>query len=163
MDRGAQSRALTLAIVMIVFLTLYIFTVFERAFVLIGLHDPIAKTMGAFLLIFPLLGVYVIYAEMRFAVRANRLIARLSREGALPTDDLPLRPSGKADREVATQRVDDLAAAVEQAGDRVTWQDLLRLGLMQDAAGRRSDGRRTIVQAIRVEREAPQAESAQRD
>ncbi|MCD7100982.1 hypothetical protein [Pseudoclavibacter sp. 13-3] len=162
MDRHAQSRALTLAIVMIVFLALYIFTVFERAFLLIGLHDPIAQTMGVVLLLFPLLGVYVIYAEIRFAVCANRLIARLSHEGGLPTDDLPLSPSGRADRDAAAQRVGALSGVVEQAGERATWQDLLRLGLMQDAAGHRSDGRRTIVRAIRAERRSPQPGAAQR-
>lgn len=149
MDAKLQRRSLIWALVIIAFLLVYIFSLFQHAIMLVSLDDWVARVMGIVLLLFPLLGLYTIWAEVSFARGANKLIGQLAAEEGLPTDDLPVRPSGRADRDVAEQRVPGLIEAAEADPN---WRSLLRLGLMQDAAGHRSDGRRAITGAIRMAR-----------
>ncbi|GAA3943264.1 DUF485 domain-containing protein [Pseudoclavibacter caeni] len=150
LDRRGQRRSFAWAMTMIAFLALYVLVVFQRAIILIGVDDVIARVMGVCLLLFPLLGVYAIWAEIRFAVDANRLIERLAEEEGLPTDDLPVLPSGRADRAVAGRRLERYTRDADAHPD--DWRSLLRCGLMLDAAGHRREARRAIVDAIRAER-----------
>ena len=149
-DRVLNRRSAVLAAVMLAALVVYILATAGRGIALMGLDDVVARIMGAVLLFFPLLGIWVIWAEVRFGRGASRLVRRLADEGPLPTDGLSLRPSGRPDRDAAEALVPPQKAEVERTPD--DWRAWARLGLVLDAAGSRGDARRALVRAIRLER-----------
>jgi hypothetical protein len=138
------------ALVMAALLTLYLGFTIQYALRLLFDPQPVAKLMGIALLVLPLIGIWVLVVELLFAVRADRLIARLSRERALPVDDLPKLPSGRPDPVEADKRFPEYQAAVEAApGD---WRAWFRLGLAYDASGDRRRARWATRRAIALSR-----------
>lgn len=129
-------------------LVLYFFLMGQKAVLFIGSGNSIAIVMGIALLVLPLIGVWALVREIQFGVQAERLGARLDSEGGMPAAETELRPSGriaKADAEPLIQRYTVLADAA--ADD---WRARYRLGVVQDAAGRRKDARASIRAAIEL-------------
>jgi cytochrome c-type biogenesis protein CcmH/NrfG len=104
--------------------------------------------MGVALLVLPLLGIWALVAELRFAVRGERLAGRLEAEGALPDDELPMRSSGRVDPDAADAVFPRYRAAVEASPD--DWRAWLRLSMAYDASGDRRRARWAARQAIRL-------------
>ncbi|MGO2519628.1 MAG: hypothetical protein ACTH8F_05865 [Microbacterium sp.] len=129
-------------------LVLYFFLMGQKAVLFIGSGNSIAIVMGIALLVLPLIGVWALVREIQFGVQAERLGTRLDSEGGMPAAETELRPSGriaKADAEPLIQRYTVLADAA--ADD---WRARYRLGVVQDAAGRRKDARASIRAAIEL-------------
>jgi hypothetical protein len=108
----------------------------------------VAVVVTAALLVIPVLGAWALVAELVFAVRAERLGARLDADGGMPAEELPLRPSGRIDPAAAAEVFPRFKAAVEEAPE--DWRAWYRLGLAYDAAGDRRRARWATRQSIRL-------------
>ncbi len=136
--------------VMAALLTLYIVLVGQRAWLLLISDDPVGIAMGTALVVLPLLAVWGLGRELWFGWRAEQLGRRLEREGALPHDEVSLRPSGRIVRADGDAAFPAHRAAVE--GSPEDWRAWFRLGLAYDAAGDRRRARAAVRTAIRLER-----------
>ena len=140
-------------VLMAALLVLYLVFALRYGLLLIGLGQPVAIGLGVALFVLPLLAIWALIAELVFAVRAERLGLRLDVEGGLPTDELPLLPSGRIDRAAAAEVFPAYQAATEAAPE--DWRTWYRLALAYDAAGDRRRARWATRQAIRLSKTAP--------
>jgi hypothetical protein len=131
-------------------LVLYLVFVMQYAIILINTTGPIAKGLGAALVVLPFIGAGVLIADLVFVVRGERLLGRLADEGGLPVDDLPKLPSGRPDPKAADAEFPKYQAAVEAEPN--SWQAWLRLGLAYDASGDRRRARWATRKAIALAR-----------
>ncbi|MCJ1708121.1 hypothetical protein [Microbacterium sp. VKM Ac-2923] len=134
---------------MTVLLLLYVVLAGQRAFVLLTSGEPVAIVMGVALLALPLLALWAIGRELWFGVRAQQLGERLDAEGGLPDEDLPVRPSGRIEREDGDALFPRYRADVEAHPD--DWRVRYRLALAYDAAGDRRRARAAVRAAISLE------------
>lgn len=138
------------AAVMAVLLAVYLVFAIYYSFVLFGTGEPVAIAIGAAMLVLPALGMWFIGAEVVFGVRAERLAARLERDGGLPEEQVSTSATGRVDRADADALFPTYQAAVEQDPD--DWRAWYRLALVYDAAGDRRRARWATRTAIRLER-----------
>ncbi|WP_314452938.1 hypothetical protein [uncultured Microbacterium sp.] len=134
---------------MTVLLLLYVALAGQRALILVTSGEPVAIAMGVALFVLPLLALWAIGRELWFGVRAQRLGERLDAEGGLPDEDLPVRPSGRIEREDGDALFPRYRADVEENPD--DWRARYRLALAYDAAGDRRRARSAVRTAIRLE------------
>ena len=113
--------------IMTVLLLLYVVLAGQRALVLLTSAEPVAIAMGVALLVLPLLALWAIGRELWFGVRAQQLGDRLDAEGGLPDDDLPVRPSGRIERDDGDALFPKYRADVEAHPD--DWRARYRLAL----------------------------------
>jgi cytochrome c-type biogenesis protein CcmH/NrfG len=139
--------------VMAVALALYIALVAQRAWLLLASGDPIGIAMGVALVVLPVIAVWAVGRELWFGVRAEKLGKRLEVDGALPEDQVAVRPSGRVVREDADAVFPAYRADVEAHPD--DWRAWYRLGLAYDAAGDRRRAREAVRTAIRLESADP--------
>lgn len=135
---------------MVALLALYLAFAVRYGVLLISLREPVATGLGIALFALPLIAVWAIVVELRFALRAERLGVRLAAEGGLPAEEVPLLPSGRIDPAAAAELFPAYQAATEAAPD--DWRTWFRLGLAYDAAGDRRRARWATRQAIRLSR-----------
>lgn len=135
--------------VMAVLLALYIALVGQRAWLLLTSGEPVAIAIGAALVVLPVLATWALGRELWFGVRAAQLGRRLEAEGALPTEEVAVRPSGRVLREDADAVFPAHRAEVEADPD--DWRAWYQLGLAYDAAGDRRRAREAVRRAIRLE------------
>ena len=128
-------------------LLLYLAFALGYGVVLIRIGEPVPIGLGIALLVLPLLGVWGLVAEIVFAFRAQKLGERLEVEGGMPADELPLRPSGRFEREAAAAVFPRFQAETEVAPE--DWRTWYRLALAYDAAGDRRRARWATRQAIK--------------
>jgi cytochrome c-type biogenesis protein CcmH/NrfG len=137
--------------VIAVLLALYIVLVGQRALLLLVSGDPVGIAMGAALVVLPLIAAWALGRELWFGVRAQQLGKRLEAEGALPQEEVSVRPSGRVAREDGDAVFPAYRADVEAHPD--DWRAWYRLGLAYDAAGDRRRAREAVRAAIRLEKE----------
>lgn len=110
----------------------------------------VAIGMGIALIVIAPIGAWAMLRELIFGFSADRLGRILDSEGGMPAAPTELLPSGRLRREDADPMVAQYLASVDvDAGD---WRAFYRLGIVQDAAGRRKDARGNIREAIRLAR-----------
>lgn len=136
--------------VMAALLALYIVLVGQRAWLLLMSGDPVGIAMGAALVVLPLIAAWALGRELWFGVRAQQLGKRLEAEGALPQEEVAVRPSGRVMREDGDAVFPAYRADVEAHPD--DWRAWYRLGLAYDAAGDRRRAREAVRAAIRLEK-----------
>ena len=95
------------------------------------------------MLALPLVGLWVVVAEIRFGRATERLARRLLDDEESP---LPRRASGRVDRVAADARFAERRAEVEAAPD--DWRCWYRLALAYDDAGDRRRARGAMRTAI---------------
>lgn len=134
------------AALMAVLLALYIALVGQRAVAFIQTGLPIGIGIGVALVVVAVIGALLLVLEFRFGIRITRLGARLEREGAAPADVVPVRPSGRPEREAADELFPTYRAAVER--DPSDWRAWYRLGVVYDAAGDRKRARAAMRTAL---------------
>lgn len=137
-------------IIMAVLLAIYLVFAVQYGIVLISVGEPISTTMGIALLVLPLIGGWVLVRELLFVRHAQKLLRTLQSENALPIDDLPRMPSGRAVAEAADAQFPAYKEAVEAEPE--SWRAWFRLGLAYDASGDRSRARWATREAIRLEK-----------
>lgn len=135
--------------IMAAVLVLYVVLVAQRAILLLTTGDPVGITMGLALFILPAIAAWAIGRELWFGIRAENVGRRLESEGALPEEQLSVRPSGRVDRDEAEALFPRYREAVESAPD--DWRAWYRLGLAYDGAGDRRRARSAVRQAIKLE------------
>lgn len=131
-------------------LALYIVVVGQRAVLMLMTGEPIAIALGIALIVMPLIGAWALVKEMQFGFAADRLGRELDAEGGMPVAETELTPSGRIARSDADPLIQRYAAEAEELPS--DWRARFRLGVVQDAAGRRKDARASIREAIRLSR-----------
>jgi tetratricopeptide (TPR) repeat protein len=106
--------------------------------------------MGVALIVLAPLGGWALLREMQFGLAADRLGRTLDAEGGMPEAEGELTPSGR----IAASDVEPMIARYAEAANEspADWRARYRLGVVQDAAGRRKDARTSIREAIRLAR-----------
>lgn len=135
--------------IMAAVLVLYVVLVSQRAVLLLTSGDAVGITMGLALIVLPAIAAWAIGRELWFGIRAENLGRRLESEGALPEEQLSVRPSGRVDRGEAEALFPKYRDAVESAPD--DWRAWYRLGLAYDGAGDRRRARAAVRRAIALE------------
>ncbi|GAA3435505.1 hypothetical protein BJ998_005431 [Kutzneria kofuensis] len=121
----------------------------ERAVLLIEAGGLVGITLGAAVLILPVLGVWFVVAQWRNGIKIDRLARRLEAEGGLPdVSGLPRRPSGRVDRDAADEWFAQRKVEVEQSPE--DWRAWFRLAHAYDVAGDRGRAREAMRKAIEL-------------
>ena len=135
-----------------VFLTgLYAFLLFGRGIVLIQDPNPIAMVMGFAILFFPLLAIWVLFSEIRFGMRLDRLGKQLA-ESSISIPEYELRPSGRADVESGKAVFEEISSRI--SGDEENPLLWLLLADSYDKLGDRSRARKAGRKAISLAKQA---------
>lgn len=131
-------------------LVLYFVFVGVRAVALLVSGTPIAITMGAALVVLPLIGVWALARELWFGLRSTALVDALDEAGLLPDDLGEAGPRGRPSRETADAVFDRYRAEAEAEPE--DWRSWARLGIVYDACGDRSRARKAMRTAISLYR-----------
>lgn len=129
-------------------LVLYFVLTGQKAVLFLGTGEPVGILMGTALVVLPLIGAWALIREVLFGFQAERLGRRLDAEGGMPAAESELTPGGRIARSDAEPLIARYSAAADAEPDE--WRPRYRLGVVQDAAGRRRDARASIRQAIRL-------------
>lgn len=139
--------------VMAALLVLYIVLVAQRAWLLLISGQIIGVAMGVALIVLPVIAGWALWRELAFGRSAERLARRLEAEGALPSEEMDVRVSGRPDRAQADAVFPHYRQDVE--AHPTDWRAWFRLGLAYDGAGDRRRAREAIRRAITLEKNPP--------
>lgn len=117
-----------------------------RAWLLVDSGSAAAIVLGLSLLALPLLGIWVLWREVRFGLAMQHMGRVLADEGGLPVDDLPKAPSGRPQRDAADTRF--LERQAETEADPQNWRAWFRLALAYDDARDRKRARQAMRHAL---------------
>jgi hypothetical protein len=131
-------------------LLVYLAVAIWLAVMFISVGSPISIGMGITLVVLAPIGAWALVREMMFGFGADRLGRLLDAEGGMPPVETELTPSGRIARADADTLIARYTAEADSAGD--DWRARYRLGVVQDAAGRRKDARASIREAISLSR-----------
>ncbi|CAH0155752.1 MAG: hypothetical protein ACRDVF_11065 [Microbacterium sp.] len=131
-------------------LLVYLAVAIWLAVMFFAVGTPVSIGMGVALIVLAPIGAWALVREMQFGFAADRLGRELDAEGGMPAAESELTPSGR----IARADADPLIAryAGEADAEPTDWRARYRLGVVQDAAGRRKDARASIREAIRIAR-----------
>jgi hypothetical protein len=134
-------------------LFLYVVVAAWFAVLMFSAATPLSIAFGVALIVLAVIGGWALVRELMFGFSADRLGRLLDGEDGMPEAPEELSPSGRLRREDVEPMIARYTAAAEaDAGD---WRARYRLGVVQDAAGRRKDARASIREAIRLARVRP--------
>jgi len=137
---------LTIAALLVAMLAYYVLIAW-RGFYLLMADRWVFKALGVAVLMMPMIGVWVVVAELRFGASCQQLMTSMRAAGEsteLPV--LPRLPSGRVDRRAADAWFDQQRGAVEQAPQ--DWRAWVRLAQAYDLAGDRKRAREAMRTAI---------------
>ena len=138
-------------VLLVLALATYVMLVGYRGVFLLDESSIVLKAFGAAVLVLPVVGVWVVAAEIRFGLATQRLASRLDAEGVPPDAELPRRPSGRVDRQAADALFEQCRHEVED--EPADWRRWYRLAVAYDVAGDRRRARAAMRTAIA--RESP--------
>jgi hypothetical protein len=124
-------------------------------FVLIGIRGIflldqsrwVLKILGVAVLVLPLVGVWIVIAELRFGAASQRLAERLISEGeSAAPPELPRSRGGRVDRSAADDWFEVQRGEVE--ANPADWRGWFRLAQAYDLAGDRKRAREALRTAI---------------
>lgn len=131
-------------------LLVYLAVAVWLAVMFFAVGTPVSIGMGVALIVLAPIGAWALVREMQFGFAADRLGRELDAEGGMPEAETELTPSGRIARADADPMIERYAADADAAPQ--DWRARYRLGVVQDAAGRRKDARASIRAAIRLAR-----------
>lgn len=134
-------------------LLLYIVITVWLGVMFFSVGTPAGIAMGIALVVLAPIGGWALFRELAFGFAADRLGRTLDAEGTMPEAPEELTPSGRLRADDVEPLITQYSAGVDAAPD--DWRAHYRLGVVQDAAGRRKDARGSIRQAIRLARSRP--------
>ncbi|SDS69323.1 hypothetical protein [Jiangella sp. DSM 45060] len=117
-----------------------------RGVLLIGSGTAAGVGIGVAVAVIAVVGAWVLWRSVRFGLRMQTLARELESEGGLPVDDLPRRPSGRAERAAADELFE--RRRTEAEADPENWRVWFRLALAYDDAGDRSRAREAARRAV---------------
>ncbi|MEV8143110.1 hypothetical protein [Specibacter sp. NPDC078709] len=133
-------------------LVFYMVVMLQRAVLLLGDSDWVAKLMGAAYLVIPFVAAWALIAEIMFGARTEKMAGILEAEGGLPEDNLPRSPGGRIDRAAADAEFGKYKLEAEAAPE--DWRSWFRLSCAYDAAGDRKRARKSMRDAIALFKQA---------
>jgi hypothetical protein len=145
--RARRTNPLLVVVVLVAAMAFYFLLIGWRGIYLLGQDRWILKVLGVAVLVLPLIGLWVVVAELRFGLASQRLAERMRAAGEsteLPV--LPRLPSGRMDRGAADAWFDVQRRKVEQAPQ--DWRGWFRLAQAYDLAGDRRRAREALRTAI---------------
>lgn len=131
---------------LLVALAAYFVLIGYRGLYLLSQPPTTLKVLGVAVLALPLVGCWVVFAELRFGLATQRLGAQLDTEAVPPEPDLASLPSGRVDRAAADDLFDRRRVAVET--DPQDWRGWYHLAVAYDLAGDRKRARAAMRTAI---------------
>lgn len=134
------------ALAMVLLLLVYVILLANTGISLLTTGILIGQIMGILILVFPALALWVIFVELRFGLAAQKLVARVEKEGTWPDLGIETRPSGRAVRASADAAFSKHSAHVEQ--NQNDWHAWFTLSLAYDACGDRKRARSAMRKAI---------------
>jgi tetratricopeptide (TPR) repeat protein len=136
-------------VLLIAALAAYFALIGYRGVYLLGQHAASLKVLGVAVLVLPLVGVWVVAAEIRFGFATQRLAGRLDAEGIeVDEPDLARHPSGRVDRSAADAYFEQRRLLVE--ADPENWRGWYQLAVAYDLAGDRKRAREAMRKAIEL-------------
>jgi hypothetical protein len=139
-------RAKRMVWLLVIALAVYFILIGQRGIELIRDPHVVLKVLGIAVLALPIVGAWVVVAELRFGVSTQILGERLDAEGADPEPELPVSPTGRIDRAAADALFEQRKVAVERTPE--DWRAWYRLSLAYDYAGDRKRARSAMRTAI---------------
>ena len=134
------------AAIAISLLAVYLVVLTNWAIGMIAVGSALGIVMGLLVLVFPLLGVYAIYRELRFGLKAEAMGKELETREEWPVFQLEFRPSGRPTRESADENFKVYAKAAK--ADPENWKVIFALSLAYDACGDRPRARKAMAEAM---------------
>ena len=135
--------------VVIAALAVYFVLLTGRAVALLQTGELVGILLGVGVLILPLLGVWLVWSNLRVGWETEKMARELDADGLLPdVSHLPRRPSGRVDRDAADSWFEERRAEVEASPD--DWRVWFRLAYAYDIAGDRGRARETMKKAIEL-------------
>jgi Flp pilus assembly protein TadD len=131
---------------LLVALAAYFALIGYRGVYLLTQHALSLRALGVAVLVLPLVGAWVVVAEVRFGLATQRLGVQLDAEGTEPEPELPRTPSGRVERVAADALFAQRRTAVE--ADPQDWRGWYRLAVAYDLAGDRKRARAAMRTAI---------------
>jgi len=131
---------------LIVALFAYFVLVGYRGVYLLRQPSLVLRVLGVAVLVLPVIGVWVVVAEVRFGRATERLAHRLDEEGVPPEPEVARLPSGRVDRVAADALFERTRVVVEADPDN--WRGWYQLALAYDLAGDRRRARAAMRTAI---------------
>ena len=131
---------------LIVALLAYFVLVGYRGVYLLRQPSLVLRVLGVAVLALPVIGIWVVVAEVRFGRATERLAHRLDEEGVPPEPEVARLPSGRVDRSAADALFERTRVVVE--ADPVNWRGWYQLALAYDLAGDRRRARAAMRTAI---------------
>ena len=127
-------------------LIMYVALLANTGLVLLQDESPVAKLMGALILVFPVFGFVLVILELRFGLQIEKLYAQAESENALPVFDIERRPSGRPMPGQADAIFDRFREQAQLHPN--DWHSWLNLGLAYDLAADRRRARAAMRKAI---------------
>lgn len=121
-----------------------------RGYLLIRSGSAVGVGIGLAVMAIAMVGGWLVWRTVRFGVRMQAMARELEAEGGLPADDLPRRPSGRAERAAADAVFEQRREDAERRPD--DWRAWFRLALAYDDAGDRRRAREAARTAISLHR-----------
>lgn len=124
---------------------LYFALVAGRAIAFISTDDALARTLGAALLVLPIIGTWWLIHEWRLGTTVQRMADELDRDGRLPIHDGDQDERGRLTAEAQEAVFEVARRGVELRPD--DWAAWFHVAYAYDAAGDRSMARKSLRHA----------------
>ena len=148
-SRRGRTNPLVVVALLLFAMLVYFGLIGYRGVYLLGQDRWILRLLGGAVLLLPLIGVWVVVAELRFGLASQRLAERLVAAGE-PVDppELPRLRSGRVDRGAADAYFAEVRHRVEADPDE--WAGWYQLAQAYDLAGDRRRARSSLRRAIEL-------------
>jgi len=128
----------------------YVALLSNTGFKLIGMESLVAKAMGALILVFPVVAIWLTVMEFRFGSQMEKLSTKIEADGNWPELAFDYRPSGRPTKDSAAKVFEQVAKKVAaEEGNYLNW---FALGLAYDASGDRRRARAAMRRALKLSR-----------
>lgn len=128
----------------------YVALLSNTGFKLIGMESLVAKAMGALILVFPVVAIWLTVMEFRFGSQIEKLSTKIEADGNWPELAFDYRPSGRPTKDSAAKVFEQVAKKVAaEEGNYLNW---FALGLAYDASGDRRRARAAMRRALKLSR-----------
>jgi len=138
--------------VMIALLSIFLVGAVVSAFRFLRVDDLLARGIGVGVLLLVAVGAWVLWREISFGWRTERLGRILDAEDGLPEDTVERSPGGRADKTQADEQFQRYAAEAESNPE--DWRSWFRLSIAYDVASDRARARKTMRRAIAMEKQS---------
>ncbi len=138
------------AVISIALLAVYLLLLSKWALGMMAIGSWLGMLLGVLVFVFPALGAYAIYRELRFGLKVEAMGRELDNAGEWPVFQLVLRPSGRPTKESADENFKAVAKLAEANPN--DWKSAFALSLAYDACGDRPRARKAMAEAMALHR-----------